>query len=263
MARVGPRTDGRFRRISPRSIRDVAGRRRDCRAGCDCRRIGCSRPHGGRRVGVSDGHGGGVPYRRAVRRQRFVSCRSSVSCDRHVLRVLGGGKRGATRVPTARSFRHLEFAEHRVRGRHMGRRVKIGLVASLATWAIVVAIWIALLDFDRSTGCPDFAPPPDSSAPYQGKAHWQWLPPGNRCEYRVFTFETVNDRGDYVYVHTDDPPTARLGILGLLVIWPVASVAFAPCRRTGHGGCGACGQGCVGRCAVVGSAVIRPSGRGP
>ena len=30
-----------------------------------------------------------------------------------------------------------------------------------------------------------------------------------------------------MYVHTDDPPTSRLGILGLLVIWPVASVAFA------------------------------------
>ena len=147
MARVGPRTDGRFRRISPRSIRDVAGRRRDRRAGCDRCRIGCSRPYGGRRVGFSDGHGGGVPHRRFVRRQRFVSCRGRVSCDRHVLGVLGGGKRGAACVPSAREDR-------------VGR----------------------------------FVPPPDSSSPYNGKAHWQWFPPGNRCEYRVFTFETVTTR---------------------------------------------------------------------
>lgn len=106
----------------------------------------------------------------------------------------------------------------------MGERGRIALVTSLVVWVACVGTWLILLDHERSGVCPPFTPPPDSSAPYTGTGRWQWLPPGKRCEYRVQA--PVGDPAR-PSVHVDGPPQARLGILGVLVLWPVSTITLA------------------------------------
>jgi hypothetical protein len=99
----------------------------------------------------------------------------------------------------------------------MSRRTRIAVILSLVIWAMCVLAWTGLLATERFVGCPSFAPA-DSDF---GEQLWVWTPPGNRC-----TWQLAEGR------HTEDPPTARYGILGLLVLWPASTWAIARVARS-------------------------------
>jgi hypothetical protein len=66
----------------------------------------------------------------------------------------------------------------------VGKRGGFALVASLLIWAVCLGTWLLLLNYERSVGCPEFMPPPDSGAPYEGKTEWRWLPRGTSVSTR-------------------------------------------------------------------------------
>jgi hypothetical protein len=84
--------------------------------------------------------------------------------------------------------------------------------ATLFVWLLCVAAWSLLLTSDLLFGCPEFTPGGSNT----GNASWQWLPPGNRCTYLVPTGRHAS------ITHIENPPTARDGILGPLILWPVS-----------------------------------------
>jgi hypothetical protein len=97
------------------------------------------------------------------------------------------------------------------------RRVRV----AFGVWLAACAVWFALLASEAafgSTSC-EFSP---GSSDY-GSATWHWLPPGISCRY------VVDGR-----VHTDDPPTARSGLLLVLLAWPL-TLAFVARGREGGG----------------------------
>jgi hypothetical protein len=97
-------------------------------------------------------------------------------------------------------------------------------MASLVLWLASVIVWVALLAVDAAFGCPEFTP---GSSDY-GQTSWEWLPPGNKCVYDVSQRYVSYDGPE---VHTDDPPFARYGILGLLILWPAATAAVVYASR--------------------------------
>lgn len=93
--------------------------------------------------------------------------------------------------------------------------LRLAIVGSLVLWASCALVWIALLAFEKWNGCPAFQPD-DSGGGLIGDARWHWLPPGNSCTYHVGG-----------QTHTDDAPTARLAVLGLLILWPTSTLVIA------------------------------------
>lgn len=87
------------------------------------------------------------------------------------------------------------------------------VVVSLSLWVFAVLAWVGLLISEKHNGCPGFD---ISGGVAASRASWQWLPPGINCTY-VLDGQT----------HVDDPPDARFAILGLLVAWPVGTLALA------------------------------------
>lgn len=76
-----------------------------------------------------------------------------------------------------------------------------------AVWALTLLGWIVLLAvewyFTDGVACPL-----DPNTSLHGTARWSWLPPGRTCTWEL-----------PAGTHTDDPPTARLGMLLLFVLW--------------------------------------------
>lgn len=95
----------------------------------------------------------------------------------------------------------------------MGARVRAMVIASLSLWVFAALAWVGLLVSEKGSGCPGFDISGGADA---SRASWQWLPPGMSCAY------TLDGQ-----THVDDPPDARLAILGLLIAWPVGTVALA------------------------------------
>jgi hypothetical protein len=95
----------------------------------------------------------------------------------------------------------------------MGRRTRTLLVFSVAVWAVCVAVWIGLLATDKSSGCPGLD---GDSSGFATAQSWKWLPPGNRCVYVVDG-----------HTHVDNPASARLAVIGLLIGWPTLMAGFA------------------------------------
>jgi hypothetical protein len=93
-----------------------------------------------------------------------------------------------------------------------GRRVRQIVFLSMATWTVCLGVWLALLDVEHSWGCNGFQ---TSDSNVDGTQQWQWFPPGMSCTYHVAG-----------QTHTDSPPTARIGILALLVLWPTSTIAL-------------------------------------
>lgn len=81
------------------------------------------------------------------------------------------------------------------------------LKALSAVWALALLGWIVLLaaewHFTDGVACLL-----DPNISLYGTAQWSWLPPGRTC-----TWELAEG------MHTDGPPTARLGILLLFSLW--------------------------------------------
>jgi hypothetical protein len=95
-------------------------------------------------------------------------------------------------------------------------RFRFAVILSLAVWASCSLTWAGLLASERFIGCRTLT----TAGSDYGQQRWVWLPPGNRC-----TWDLTEGR------HTEDPPTARLGILALLVAWPASTVFIAKTAR--------------------------------
>lgn len=89
-----------------------------------------------------------------------------------------------------------------------------------ALWALALLGWIVLLTIEwyltGATACPLT---PTSSL--YGTSGWSWLPPGRTCTWEI--------PGG---THTDGPPSARVGIAILFVLWG-ASLLVLHRSRTG------------------------------
>jgi hypothetical protein len=94
----------------------------------------------------------------------------------------------------------------------MGPRVRTFVLASVVVWAVSGAIWATLLWGEHAAGCPDFDVSAGTSAE---SSQWQWLPIGEQCVYYVGG-----------QTHVDDPPVARLAVLGLMIAWPVGTATL-------------------------------------
>ena len=94
-----------------------------------------------------------------------------------------------------------------------------------AVWFLTCLSWFALLGVEKSSTFPCVFDegPMDSSGWLNGEEQWRWLPPGTECRYEL------DGR-----VHVDGPPTARLGILMVLVAWPL-TVCLVMVGREPHG----------------------------
>ena len=101
-----------------------------------------------------------------------------------------------------------------------GKAVRSAVIGSLVLWSVCVVVWVALLAFEKWNICPAFQPD-DSGGGFIGDAHWHWLPPGNSCTYRIAG-----------QAHTDEAPTSRLALLGLLILWPASTLVLA--RAAAH-----------------------------
>jgi hypothetical protein len=95
-------------------------------------------------------------------------------------------------------------------------RTRVAVVTSVALWLVCVAAWAILLDVEKRAGCPGLTDPSGVA----DSEHWQWLPPGNVCMYRVDGAE-----------HIDEPPNARLAVLALLLVWPAVTLGIAHAAR--------------------------------
>jgi hypothetical protein len=91
----------------------------------------------------------------------------------------------------------------------MGPRVRTIVVTSLVLWALAAALWAALLWGEHAGGCPEFDVSAGTSA---ALSQWRWVPIGERCVYEMDG-----------QTHVDDPPVARLGLLGLMIAWPLGT----------------------------------------
>jgi hypothetical protein len=105
------------------------------------------------------------------------------------------------------------------------KTLRSAVAGSLVLWLACAVVWIALLMFEKWGTCPAFQPD-DSGGGLIGDARWHWLPPGNSCTYRI---------GDQT--HTDEPPTARLAVLALLILWPTSTVVIARAAARDRAGC--------------------------
>lgn len=92
----------------------------------------------------------------------------------------------------------------------------------LGLWATASLAWIAVLALEwfthGSTSCPLV---PGTS--FFGTSSWSWWPPGQVCVWELPVYGET-------YTVTQEPPTARLGILALLLLWG-ASILTLGSRR--------------------------------
>ena len=101
----------------------------------------------------------------------------------------------------------------------MGRRTRSVVIASLTVWLLAVIAWLILLRVEDEFGCPGLIDPSGSA----DSQTWRWVPPGVECRYHVTESTSAYSSGE----HVDQPPTSRLAVVALLIVWPTLTVAFA------------------------------------
>lgn len=80
----------------------------------------------------------------------------------------------------------------------------------MAAWAVSVVAWVAYLAFEAVITTCEFAP----GTSIYGHPNWTWLPPGTECTY--------DERATGGFGrHVDPPPSDRLGIALVFVLWPI------------------------------------------
>lgn len=86
------------------------------------------------------------------------------------------------------------------------------LLGLAGLWLLATFGWLALLGVEAATSDSLTACPLSQEASIYGEAHWSWLPPGRVCQWQVQV------GGTNVTVEKG-PPTARIGIGIVLVLW--------------------------------------------
>lgn len=92
-----------------------------------------------------------------------------------------------------------------------------------ALWIGALLIWVGLLAAEWYLSGPTACALDPASSLY-GTSQWSWLPPGRTCTWQLAL-------ADRTYTHTDDPPTARLGVLLLFALWGASLVLFRRRRK--------------------------------
>ena len=203
---------------------DAERRGRDLR--CDLRRPGrCSSGTGPRiRRPGSHGHAdhrAGVAPAVAASRTSPRGERGAIRQDRNVGGVTGtvrnvGGVTGRS-LRSAQRSRPADICCRGPGGEFVQRRLRQFVITSLVLWVLAVGLWVLLLADEKTGGCPGFAEQGWSlGGPPARQETWEWFPPGLRCAY------VVAGRG-----HVDEPPTARIAVIGLLVAWPIGTLTGA------------------------------------
>jgi hypothetical protein len=104
-------------------------------------------------------------------------------------------------------------------------------VAAIAIWALALTAWVGLLAAERVLVSPSDCPLVEGSSDY-GEASWSWYPPGVTCTW------DLRPRGVDLVI-TREPPTARVGIALVLLLWGATLVAVT----LRPGGAGTRGRG--------------------